>query len=86
MNTNAATWGAGRPQQNAIVAIITHIGDAISRARSRRQTTAALAELDDRALLDIGVNPRDVRRSTRAAVDWVVQSHSGTARLIFIGR
>jgi uncharacterized protein YjiS (DUF1127 family) len=86
MTTNAASWGAERPQSTGIFSTISRVVEAISRARSRRRTELILADLDDHALVDIGLNPGEVRRGTRALTDWVVQSHSGTARLIFVGR
>jgi hypothetical protein len=36
-------------------------------------------------LEDIGFETGRVRRSRTAMANWVVQSHSGTARLVFIG-
>jgi len=86
MTTNAATWGAGSPQSNGVFSAISRVAHAISRARAKRRTAMILADLDDHALLDIGINPGEVRRSHPSARDWVVQSHSGTARLVFVGR
>ncbi len=86
MSTNTANWGAERPQEIGFVTLLSNAVKAVAHARTQRRTQMALAELDDHALLDIGVNPGDVRRNHRAVTDWVLQSHSGTARLIFIGR
>ena len=83
MTMNTAFWGAESSQTNGFFA---RIAMPFLNARAKRRTMTALAELDDHALLDIGVNPSDVHRSHRAVTDWVVQSHSGTARLVFIGR
>jgi len=83
MTMNTATWGAGSSQTNGVIA---RFASTILNARAKRRTMTALAELDDHALLDIGVNPGDVRRAHHSVADWVVQSHSGTARLVFIGR
>jgi uncharacterized protein YjiS (DUF1127 family) len=56
------------------------------RARARRRTEHALAELDDHVLADIGFNPGTVRR-THSVAEWVLQSNGGTtARLVFFGR
>ncbi len=86
MTTNAATWGAGSPQSNGIFSTISRLVHAISRARAKRRTEMILADLDDHALLDIGINPGEFRRSHPSARDWVVQSQTGTARLVFVGR
>ena len=45
-----------------------------------------LADLDDQTLDDIGADRGHVRRTRQGMTDWVVQTHSGTARLVFIGR
>jgi uncharacterized protein YjiS (DUF1127 family) len=86
MTTNTAIWGAEKSQQTGLTGTVRGFIDAFARARSKHRTMAALAELDDNALIDIGLDPRDVRRSHRAITDWVVQSHSGTARLVLVGR
>lgn len=54
--------------------------------RARRRTHLLLSDLEDHVLDDIGVDPSHVRGTRPGAVDWVVQSQSGTARLVFIGR
>jgi uncharacterized protein YjiS (DUF1127 family) len=56
------------------------------RARTRSRTNLVLSDLDDFILDDIGVDPAGVRRRSSGMVDWVVQTQSGTARLVFIGR
>ncbi len=86
MTTNTAMWGAASPRPSRLFSTLFHAVDAFARARSKRQTAKALAELDDHVLLDIGLNPAEVRRDHHTVTDWVLQSHSGTARLIFIGR
>ena len=86
MTTNTASWDARSSQPNGFLSTLSFLIQAAFDARARRRTEAALAELDDHALLDIGVDPSDVRRHHRTVTDWVVQSHSGTARLVFIGR
>jgi uncharacterized protein YjiS (DUF1127 family) len=83
MSTNTAFWGATSSQSHGFFA---RLAAPFLDARAKRRTVTALAELDDYALVDIGIDPADVRRSHRAVTDWVVQSHSGTARLVFIGR
>ena len=59
---------------------------AVQQDRARRRTHLLLSDLEDHILDDIGVDPSHVRGTRPGAVDWVVQSHSGTARLVFIGR
>jgi uncharacterized protein YjiS (DUF1127 family) len=86
MTTNAARWDAESTQNNGFFSTFSNLASRLANAQIKRRTLAALAELDDHALLDIGVNPGEVRRSHRSVTDWVVQSHSGTARLVFIGR
>jgi uncharacterized protein YjiS (DUF1127 family) len=86
MTTNTATWGAASPRPSRLFSTLVHAVDALARARSKRQTAKVLADLDDHVLQDIGLNPGEVRRSTHTVTDWVLQSHSGTARLVFIGR
>lgn len=83
MTTHTATWGAERPRSNGLFSATL---EALSRARSKRKTAAALADLEDHVLVDIGFDPSQVRRRERSTLDWVVHSHSGTARLVFIGR
>ena len=55
-------------------------------AWARRRTNLLLADLDDWTLDDIGVDPSHVRRTRPGTVDWVIQTRSGTERLVFIGR
>ncbi len=86
MSKNTGVWGAERPQSIGFLSLISGAMSAVSRARARRRTERMLAELDDHALVDIGLNPGEVHRNNRSVADWVLQSHSGTARLVFIGR
>jgi uncharacterized protein YjiS (DUF1127 family) len=86
MTTNTAAWDAERSQSIGFLSMIQRATEALARARAKRRTLSALGELDDHVLVDIGVNPGDVRRNHQAVTDWVVQSHSGTARLVFVGR
>ncbi len=86
MTTNAARWGAERPQRTGLFSTILQAAETFSRARAKRRTARALADLDDHVLIDIGLSPSEFRRNERAVTDWVLQSRSGTARLIFIGR
>lgn len=84
MTTNTALWGAEASQSETI-----GFSGLIARLRqnwARRRTHVLLADLDDLTLDDIGLDPSHVRRTRPGAVDWVVQTHSGTARLVFIGR
>jgi uncharacterized protein YjiS (DUF1127 family) len=84
MTTNTALWGAEALQQENI-----GFSGLFARLRqnwARRRTHILLADLDDSTLDDIGLDPSHVRRTRPGAVDWVVQTHSGTARLVFIGR
>jgi uncharacterized protein YjiS (DUF1127 family) len=60
--------------------------ERMRRYRAARRTRLVLSELDDHTLDDIGLDPSHVRRTRPGAVDWVIQSHAGTARLVFIGR
>lgn len=53
---------------------------------SRRRTNLLLADLDDLTLKDIGLDRSQVRRTRQGLADWVVQTHSGTSRIVFIGR
>lgn len=84
MTTKTAIWGAEAPQQETI-----GLSGLVARFRqnwARRRTNILLSDLDDVTLDDIGLDPSHVRRTRPGAVDWVVQTHSGTARLVFIGR
>ncbi len=84
MTTNTAVWGAEKTQANG--STLSGIVARLRRNWSRRRTHLLLADLDDHTLDDIGVDPSHVWRTRPGAVDWVLQTHSGTARLVFIGR
>ncbi len=86
MTTNITTMDGGSLRSNSLLTALSRAADAFQRARAERRTERALAELEDHVLLDIGINPGDVRRRERAATDWIMLSRSGTARLVFFGR
>jgi uncharacterized protein YjiS (DUF1127 family) len=86
MTTKTATWGAESLQPTGINAALSGIAERLRRFRAQRRTHLILADLDDHTLDDIGLDPSHVRRTRPGAIDWVVQTHSGTARLVFIGR
>ena len=81
----AATAAPAAASENLTSALFRTI-DRVRDYRVRRRTHLILSDLEDHILDDIGVDPSHVRGTRPGAVDWVVQSHSGTARLIFIGR
>ena len=84
MTTKTALWGADTLQSDSF-----GFSGLFARLRqnwARRRTHTLLADLDDFTLDDIGLDPSHVRRTRPGAVDWVVQTHAGTARLVFIGR
>ena len=58
----------------------------LKQSRAKSRTNVLLSDLDDFILDDIGVDPTGLRRRPSGMVDWVVQTQSGTARLVFIGR
>lgn len=84
MTTKTATWGAETQTNRA--ATLSGVFASMKRAWSRRRTNTLLADLNDETLHDIGLDPSQVRRSHRDLTDWVVQTQSGTARIVFIGR
>jgi uncharacterized protein YjiS (DUF1127 family) len=84
MTTNTALWGAEKPQTSGLS--FSGIVAKLRRDWSRRRTHLLLADLDDHTLDDIGLDPSHVRRTRRGLTDWVIQTQSGTARLVFIGR
>jgi uncharacterized protein YjiS (DUF1127 family) len=86
MTTNTALWGADTLQSDRFGAGFSGLFARLRRNWARRRTHILLSDLDDFTLDDIGLDPSHVRRTRPGAVDWVVQSHSGTARLVFIGR
>jgi uncharacterized protein YjiS (DUF1127 family) len=86
MSMNTASWDAGTSQRDNFLTRLATLADAVLRARARRRTQGALADLDDHILDDIGINPATVHRHHQSMTEWVIQSHSGTARLVFIGR
>ena len=83
MTTKTATWGAETQTNRA--ATLSGLFASVKRAWSRRRTNMLLADLNDETLYDIGLDPNQVRRH-RSLTDWVVQTQSGTARIVFIGR
>lgn len=83
MTTKTATWGAETAPQQTIS--LSGIFATMKRAWSRRRTRLLLADLDDETLYDIGLDPSQVHRH-RGLADWVVQTQSGTSRIVFIGR
>jgi uncharacterized protein YjiS (DUF1127 family) len=86
MTTKTATWGAETSQPGGFASLFADIAERLRRFRARRRTLLILADLDDHTLDDIGFDPSHVRTTRPGAVDWVVQTHAGTARLVFIGR
>jgi uncharacterized protein YjiS (DUF1127 family) len=86
MSTNAAIWGAGEPRTIGFLTLLSRAATAVERIRAKRRTARVLGELDDHVLVDIGINPGEVLRHRQSVVDWIVQSHNGTARIVFIGR
>ncbi len=86
MTTNTATWSAESSRPSGLAAILSRLVARLRQDWTRRRTHILLADLDARTLDDIGFNAGNLRRSRPALVDWVVQTHSGTARLVFIGR
>ncbi len=85
MTTTAATLGGAR-RPTAFFAPLARLVQALKRARAKRRTELALANLEDHVLLDIGIDPSKVRRSDRGLADWAVQTQSTTARIVFVGR
>lgn len=86
MTTNTAAWGAERPQGSSLFSVLQRVADVVFRARLRRRATKAVADLDDHVLLDVGLEPGEVRRLQRSAFELVGQSESGTVHLVFVGR
>jgi hypothetical protein len=86
MKTQTAYWSAANLQPDGFIATLSGFADRIRRNWARRRTHMLLADIDSYLLDDIGIDPSHVWRTRPGAVDWVVQSHSGTARLVFIGR
>ena len=86
MTTKTTTWGDESLQPTGISATLSNLAEQLRRFRARRRTHLILSDLDDNTLDDIGLDPSHVRRTRPGAIDWVVQTHSGTARLVFIGR
>ena len=86
MTTKTATWGTESLQPNGIGATLSRIAARLRQYRARRRTHLLLADLDDHTLDDIGLDPSHIRKTRPGAIDWVVQTHAGTARLVFIGR
>ena len=86
MATKTALWSAEMLQSDTIGAGFSGLLARLRQNWARRRTHLLLADLDDVTLDDIGLDPSHVRRTRPGAVDWVVQTHAGTARLVFIGR
>ena len=84
--TKAAALAARAEQFEATAIPFAGLLARLRQSWSRRRTSILLADLDDRTLEDIGFETGRVRRTYAGMSDWVVQSHSGTARLVFIGR
>lgn len=82
MTTRTATWGSHELPSTST----TGFWQAMKRRWSQRRTSLLLADLDDLALKDIGLDRSQVQRSRQGLADWVVQTHSGTQRIVFIGR
>jgi uncharacterized protein YjiS (DUF1127 family) len=82
MTTRTATWGS----QGLTDTTGSDFWAALKRRWSSRRTNLLLADLDDLTLKDIGLDRGQVRRTRQGLADWVVQTHSGTSRIVFIGR
>jgi uncharacterized protein YjiS (DUF1127 family) len=82
MTTRTATWDSRelRPTTSA-----TGLFEAIKRRWSQRRTNLLLADLDDLTLKDIGLDRSQVRRTRQGLANWVVQTNSGTQRIVFFG-
>jgi uncharacterized protein YjiS (DUF1127 family) len=81
MTTRTATWGSHE---------LTDTGGsdfwaALKRRWSQRRTNLVLADLDDLTLKDIGLDRSQVRRTRQGLANWVVQTNSGTSRIVFFG-
>lgn len=84
MTTKTATWGA--ESAPTIIGTLSGLLATLQRSWSRRRTNLVLADLDDQTLYDIGIEPGQVRRSHPGLADWVIQTQTGTSRIVFIGR
>ena len=80
--TTTATWGP----QPLTDTTGSDFWSAVKRRWSRRRTNLVLADLDDQTLKDIGLDRSQVRRMRPGLADWVVQTNSGTQRIVFFGR
>ena len=85
MTSKTTTVSARTPRGGFIAALSAMIED-LRRGWSERRTNLLLADLDDHTLDDIGLHPSQVRRTRQGLTDWVIQTNSGTSRIIFIGR
>ena len=85
MTTRSAVLGAPIAQTGFLAALSGMVA-TVRRGWSERRTNLLLADLDDHTLDDIGLHPSQVRRTRQGLTDWVVQTQSGTSRIIFIGR
>jgi uncharacterized protein YjiS (DUF1127 family) len=72
--------------RTGLLAPLAGLVSELKRAWSERRTYLLLADLDDHTLDDIGFHPSQVRRTRQGLTDWVVQTQSGTSRIVFIGR
>lgn len=84
MTSKTAILSAQAPQSGFIAALSGLIAE-FRRGWSERRTNLLLADLDDHTLDDIGLHPSQVRRTRQGLTDWVIQTNSGTSRIIFIG-
>jgi uncharacterized protein YjiS (DUF1127 family) len=82
MTARTATWAIDSAQS----IFGTELWSSLKRRWTRRRTSVLLADLDDQTLKDIGLDRGQVRRSRQGLTDWVVQTQSGTSRILFIGR
>jgi len=82
MSAQTAAWAS----QELTRTSTTGFWEAAKRRWSRRRTNLLLADLDDQTLKDIGLDRGQIQRSRQGLSDWVVQTQSGTSRLLFIGR
>jgi len=85
MTSTTAITSAQAPQSGFIEMLSGMISE-VRRGWSERRTSLLLADLDDHVLKDIGFHPGQVRRTRQGLTDWVIQTNSGTSRIVFIGR
>jgi uncharacterized protein YjiS (DUF1127 family) len=84
MTTYAANWddatAASRPTRSVFERTVV----ALKGAWARRNTNRILSDLDDHMLVDIGVNPREVRSNLPTA-GWLVRAQARMPGLVFLG-